>query len=956
MSSGTYSDLASQQAYFRMCLEDDIRDVIDPKITPAMPLFGNDSCIELLKEKFMEYYPVITRRNQFFTAEQGTDDAATYLERLAALSLEANIEELGDRNKLTFYKFMSSVQEERLREKIYDLKREEMPLLRDLVTKFVGQKRTEDALKTKVQVVAAVTATSQKRRRAFQPRNQQDMKGRCYRCGDQRHEDPGKECRVIIKNLSCNICNKWGHLANVCRDKMSNRSSVDSKSVRAVQEEEDYGQNKQEVTPRLPVEVVHDNGKFNTLAFPDTGSSTTMMSAALADKERIKIHPKATSCTYVSINGEPIATKGEAKIVVSAPSGTVETTALISTSSNDDFLLGYKDLRRLNVISKTFPLNKCTVDKNLATIKNKLINEYPDVLSDTLGQEAMLGGTMMKVHLKKDHGRPKKVLTARQIPLHWREKAEMAVTKLLESKRMVPEHGPTEWCAPAMFVMKDNGELRLVVDYADLNKAVERPVHVFPSSNEVVAGLDPSSKFFAKLDCTSGYHQVKLDEESSKLLTFLLPQGRFRPLVAPMGFCSSGDEFCRRSDEVIAGLVGVRKLVDDVLIQAPSIEVLVERIRALLERCKAHGMILSQRKFEIGQSVNCAGFVIDGKGVYPKPSKIQGIRDFPRPEDVSKLRGFLGMINQMNVFYPFLATMAVPLQGLLKKNVVFNWLPEHDKAFKAIKEKLSEKMALQHFDARLRTSLITDASRNGLGFALIQTPVVGPSRIIQCGSRSLTPAEQNYAVIELESLAIAWAINKCSFYLKGIQSFEVITDHRPLLGIFNKSLVQIENSRIVKIREKVIDYNFTITWLAGKTNLIADALSRAPVTPSSGNKHLPINACIMGPTESVQEMATMAQKCEVYQSIVTALKEGKKLMNLPPQHPARMLKDVWNQLSISEPGLIVLDASRIFVPKEARMSILRKLHESHCGIQKTWATARSMYYWPMMKTNIKQLR
>ena len=159
----------------------------------------------------------------------------------------------------------------------------------------------------------------------------------------------------------------------------------------------------------------------------------------------------------------------------------------------------------------------------------------------------------------------------------------------------------------------------------------------------MVSGLDPTSKYFCKLHCTSGYHQVRLDEESSKLLTFILPSGRYRPLVAPMGFASSGDEFCRRSDAVIEGLPGVPKLVDDILIQATTIECLKDRIRAVLQRWAQHGMTLSQRKFEIGWSVNFAGFVVNDTGVFLMPQKVKATTDFPRPTDVSKLRSFLGM-------------------------------------------------------------------------------------------------------------------------------------------------------------------------------------------------------------------------------------------------------------------------------------------------------------------------
>ena len=126
----------------------------------------------------------------------------------------------------------------------------------------------------------------------------------------------------------------------------------------------------------------------------------------------------------------------------------------------------------------------------------------------------------------------------------------------------------------------------------------------------------------------------------------------------------------------------------------------------------------------------------------------------------------------------------------------------------------------------------TDASRLGLGFVpLQQDPVSGHRHIIQCGSRSLTGPESRYAVCELEGLAILYAINKCRHYLLGMDTFTVITDHKPLKGVFQKDLPDVENVRLRRYREKLTEYNFQIEWREGKLNEIADALSQAPVFP-----------------------------------------------------------------------------------------------------------------------------
>ena len=249
-----------------------------------------------------------------------------------------------------------------------------------------------------------------------------------------------------------------------------------------------------------------------------------------------------------------------------------------------------------------------------------------------------------------------------------------------------------------------------------------------------------------------------------------------------MGLSCSSDEFCRRSDKIIEGLPGVRKLVDDILIQVLDAKTLQSHINKLIERCKNHNFTLSKRKLKIGECVEFAGQLVSKEGVRPNPKFLQGLRDFPTPRSVQELRGFLGMVNQIASYHPGIARHTGILQSLLKKDVTFLWLNEHQKAFDKLRQEVISRLALNHFDSSWPTELITDASRlHRLCFVLTQKKG-DKTRIIQCGSRSLSPAERNYSTLELELTAIVWGITKCTYFLKGISNFNIITDHRPLVG------------------------------------------------------------------------------------------------------------------------------------------------------------------------------
>ena len=72
-----------------------------------------------------------------------------------------------------------------------------------------------------------------------------------------------------------------------------------------------------------------------------------------------------------------------------------------------------------------------------------------------------------------------------------------------------------------------------------------------PSTREIIEAIPPDAKLFCKLDAVHGYFQLALDKKSSKLTTFLIQQGRFLYLRAPMGLNASSDEWCGQSDVII---------------------------------------------------------------------------------------------------------------------------------------------------------------------------------------------------------------------------------------------------------------------------------------------------------------------------------------------------------------------------------------------------------------------
>ena len=122
-----------------------------------------------------------------------------------------------------------------------------------------------------------------------------------------------------------------------------------------------------------------------------------------------------------------------------------------------------------------------------------------------------------------------------------------------------------------------------------------------------------------------------------------------------------------------------------------------------------------------------------------------------------------------------------------------------------MKEIITDFPIRAHFDPKLPTVLETDASRlKGMGYVLMQLDKNGKYKLIEAGSRWLTPAEQNYGMTSLELSAVNWAVEKCKPYLLGLPYFEIVTDHQALVSMLNtKTLDEIENPRQRNMKEKI---------------------------------------------------------------------------------------------------------------------------------------------------------
>ena len=236
--------------------------------------------------------------------------------------------------------------------------------------------------------------------------------------------------------------------------------------------------------------------------------------------------------------------------------------------------------------------------------------------------------------------------------------------------------------------------------------------------------------------------------ESRLLTTFITPCGRFCFNKLPFGVASAPELFQKRMSKLLSGLDGIVCQMDDVLIFGKTKEEHDIRLTKALDRIHSAGVTLNREKCLFGQnSIKFLGHVVNKQGISADPDKVVAITQMKAPQNISALRRFLGMVNQLGKFSPRLATITQPMRELLSKKANWHWGAEQQAAFDATKEELLQPTVLALYNPKAKIKVSADASSFGLGAVLLQQDDRG-WHPVAFASRSLSEVEQRYAQIK----------------------------------------------------------------------------------------------------------------------------------------------------------------------------------------------------------------
>ncbi|XP_076271644.1 uncharacterized protein LOC143203410, partial [Rhynchophorus ferrugineus] len=459
----------------------------------------------------------------------------------------------------------------------------------------------------------------------------------------------------------------------------------------------------------------------------------------------------------------------------------------------------------------------------------KLLQKYRHVLHKT--GDKLTFTNEVKHKIKTTDEIPVHVKTYRYPYVHKNE-IEKQIAEMLENKIIQPSSSP--WSSPVWIVPKKldasgQRKWRLVIDYRKLNEKTIDDRYPIPNISDILDKLG-RAQYFTTLDLASGFHQIEMDPESIQKTAFNVEHGHYEYLRMPFGLKNAPATFQRTMDNVLRGLQGKICLVymDDIIIFSTSLQEHLESLRKVFDRLTSYNLKIQLDKSEfLKKSVEFLGHVITPEGIKPNPKKVSAIKNFEIPKTPKEIKSFLGLIGYYRKFIKNFAKITKPLRQCLKKNSKVNHDRAFIEAFETCKNILMNDPILQHPDFQKPFILTTDASNFAIG-AVLSQGTIGNDLPIAYASRTLSTTECNYSTIEKELLAIVWATKYFRPYLFG-RKFSIVTDHKPLQWLFS---IKEPNSKLVRWRLKLQEFDFTIHYKKGKQNLNADALSRPPLKHS----------------------------------------------------------------------------------------------------------------------------
>ncbi|XP_062864461.1 uncharacterized protein K02A2.6-like [Trichomycterus rosablanca] len=539
----------------------------------------------------------------------------------------------------------------------------------------------------------------------------------------------------------------------------------------------------------------------------DTGSALSIISEADYKRLFSKLPLEKTSVMLKTYTGEEVSPKGKLKVDVTHGNKTHQL-ELYVLKSGGPALLGRERLRKIQIdwheikalsISPSLKSPNCSSEQRLTQI----LKDNAMTFEKGIGKLKHI-----KAKIELDDNATPRFHKARPTPYALRKKIDTELQSL-EASGILSKVDWSDWATPIVPVIKKgkSGGVRICGDFkVSLNPVLRTVQYPLPRIEDIFSSLAGGEKF-SKIDLSQAYLQMEVEESSRKFLTINTHKGLYQYNRLVFGVASAPAIWQRAMDQVLQDIPGTQCYLDDILVTGKNDIDYLQNLSKVLKRLSDYGLRAKREKCEFFKSkISYCGHVIDKFGLHKSQEKVEAVLKAPRPENVSQLRSYLDEL-------------------------------------------------LTHYDPSWPIRLACDASPYGIGAVLSHTMADGSERPIAFASRSLTSAERNYAQIDREALSLVWGIKKFHHYLYG-QRFTLVTDHQPLISIFNprKGIPVMSATRLQRWALFLGAHSYDIEFKGTKQHSNADGLSHLPLLTTEEEKTTALDPADVFHTTLVEQL------------------------------------------------------------------------------------------------------
>jgi hypothetical protein len=482
------------------------------------------------------------------------------------------------------------------------------------------------------------------------------------------------------------------------------------------------------------------------------------------------------------------------------------------------------------------------------------------------------------------------------------------------------------FASPVLLVQKKDGSWRFCVDYRKLNDMTIKNRFPMPLVDEILDEL-AGTQYFTSLDMTAGYHQIRMKEDEY-MTAFKTHQGHYQFMVMPFGLTNEPATFQCAMNAILQPFLRkfVMVFLDDILVYSSCLAEHLGHLRLVFTKLREHQFFLKKKKCSFVQpELQYLGHVISREGVATDSSKTAAMLAWPIPQNITELRGFLGLTGYYRKFVKGYGVLAKPLTKLLQKQNKFSWGEEAQQAFEALKQAMTTTpvLALPRFDIPFIVE--TDACDIGMGAVLMQE-----GRPIAFLSKALGEKNKHLSIYEKEFLALILAVDKWRPYLQRAP-FIIRTDHQSLTFLGEQ---QLHSELQKKAMAKMMGLQFQIVYKKGVENAVADALSRV--------------SYLMALSQVSEVQPLWVQ--EVLNSYETDMEAQELKTQLLIQSPNEQGYSL-HQGIIRRNGVIWIGDNSAL-----RTKLITALHDSavggHSGVHATYHRVKKMFWWKGLKNDV----